>query len=143
MKIDAFYRALVVEDMEVMARHTMAALRAAQFSPTWADSLTQAATHAGEAWHVIFLDLLLPETSRESLTDAVTFMRGIFPDTPLIVLSAYLPELKAFDLLRKGADICIHKPLIAENIPELVHRAVCVNAGRVDQVLNRLEMAAR
>ena len=113
---------LVVEDDIDVAEHTCAVLRMANYLPTLAGSLTEASMLTDMNFGAIFLDLLLPETDHHTLTKSVISMRMHYPHAVLIVLSAYLPELDVIQLLKLGADFCLHKPLTIKNVNSVMGR---------------------
>lgn len=132
---------LVVEDEPACAQHTCEVLRVCGYKPTWVGSLTEALGVPELEYEAIFLDLLLPDTTRETVADGVSSVRRRFPHTPLIVLSAYLPEFSVMELLRRGADFCLQKPLTRANVSGIVARACEINRGEMSGICARLEAA--
>lgn len=136
-----FRAVLVIEDDPVCAKHTCNVLRQANFTPTVAASLTEATFFTRLNFVAIFLDLLLPETTYSTMNDAVIIVRRYFPTTPIIVLSAYTPALCAMELLRRGADLCLRKPLKLECAEDVVSTATEINRGHMHQIRRRIEAA--
>ncbi len=132
---------LVVEDQPVCAEHTCEVLRVNGYKPTWVGTLREALDASAIEYEAIFLDLLLPDTTRETAHEGVEAMRAQYPHTPLIVLSAYLPEFRVMNLLKCGADFCLHKPLTSANVVGVVARAVEINGGDLRGICARLEAA--
>lgn len=132
---------LVVEDHPASAEHTCEVLRMSGHRPTWVATLGEALNAPDIEYEAIFLDLLLPDTTRATGAEGVAKMRARFPHTPLIVLSAYLPEMNVMDLLKRGADFCLHKPLTLANVSGVVARAVEINSGEMGGICARLEAA--
>ena len=132
---------LVVEDDSAVAEQTCDVLRRADYMPTLAGSLTEASLLTDMNFGAIFLDLLLPETDHHTLTKSVISMRAHFPNAVLIVLSAYLPELNVIQLLKLGADFCLHKPLTIKNVNSVIMAAHELNNGQVRKIRERLDAA--
>lgn len=131
---------LLIEDSESAGAHACEVLRRAGYFPTWAQSLTEATLITNLTFAVVFLDLLLPETSDDrDFGRAVVSMKTHFPDATLIILSAYLPEAGVMNLLKLGADLAVHKPLMSQNVKEIIHRAKELHSGRFNGLLQRLE----
>lgn len=139
--MDASKSVLVIEDDENMASHACEVLRRAGYLPTWAQSLTEACLMDEIPFASVFLDLLLPETEDRNFGRAVSAIRSHYPDATLIILSAYLPELGVMKLLKLGADLAVHKPLVSKNVHEIIHRATELHNGRLNGLLKRLEAA--
>lgn len=132
---------LVVEDDPACAEHTCEVLRLSGYKPTLVTTLADAMANARIEYEAIFLDLLLPDTSPATIPSGVASVRTAFPNTPLIVLSGYLPEFKVIDLLRAGADFCLHKPLDRSTVGSIVKRAIEINSGDMSGICARLERA--
>lgn len=130
-----------MEDNAAAAEHTCEVLRRANYLPTLAGSLTEASMITDINFGAIFLDLLLPETDHHTLTKSVISMRQHFPHAVLIVLSAYLPELNVIQLLKLGADFCLHKPLTIQNVDKVILAAQELNKGQVHRIAERLDAA--
>jgi len=120
---------LIVEDDPVHARMTRLLVERYGYKPTVVGSLTAASNLQDRDWELVFLDLLLPETTHATLDQSVIRIRALLPNTPIIVLSCYLPELNVFNLIKLGADLCLYKPLNPETLLSVIAKAKAINRG--------------
>lgn len=74
----------------------------------------------GDPYDVIILDVLMPQMEgHEVLSRIKTKVQ-----TPVIILSAYLPPPMESEILRRGAFACLHKPIELDQLIVAIHRAL-------------------
>lgn len=65
-----------------------------------------------QKYHVIFLDVLMPKIEGHVALGEIKKMC----DTPVVIMSAYLPHQKMDDIVRAGAYKCLEKPVELDRI---------------------------
>jgi len=121
-------RILVVEDDESLRRVTQAQLERAGYEADAAVDVSQALEilHR-QPHHLVITDLNLPD---QSGMDLLKNIRAEFPDTAVVIVTAYATIETAVEAIKCGAYDYITKPVHPDELRSLVTR--CTGAPRPD-----------
>ena len=138
---------LVVEDDQALAEALQDTLQAAGYSVVMAEHGRMALTKLEEqSFDLIVSDINMPQMGGDALLKRV---KALYPDTPVMLMTAYGTIEQAVDAMRDGAVDYMVKPFEAEVLINMVSRYVGqqtseTNMIAVDQVSCELvAMAAR
>jgi len=99
---------LVVDDNPALCRSLAQVLNHAGYTATTATHPWQALQYLQtETYDLIFLDIKMPEIDGLSF---LSFIRRSFPNTAVLILSAYTTPALAAEAIRRGARACLSKP---------------------------------
>ncbi|HEY9595927.1 MAG TPA: response regulator, partial [Spirochaetia bacterium] len=131
---------LHVEDSDAdgdLVRHELAKIgRALDYRRVQTEEEMRAAL-ADRTWDVVLADYRLP---RYSATEALDHLRSIDPDTPFIVVSGFIGEEAAVQMMRAGARDYLMKDNLARLAPTVEREAAEAAARREKR---RAEQALR
>lgn len=71
-------------------------------------------------YDIIFLDVLMPKIEGR---EALELIKKI-TQTPVVIMSGYLPSHKEQEIIRSGALACLKKPLDLNRVFELIEKAI-------------------
>ena len=80
---------------------------------------------AEEAYDVIILDILMPIMEGQEVLKRIKAVS----DTPVVILSAYIPPQMEEEIIRQGAFACVRKPIEQDQLILIIHKAL---ASRLD-----------
>ena len=73
-------------------------------------------------YDLVILDILMPKMEGHEVLEQIK----VLCDTPVIILSAFLPPLMEKEVIRRGAFACLRKPVEIEQIILVIHRAFSI-----------------
>lgn len=123
------FRLLVVEDDEQTAEYMHRYLPCFDVFTTGTLQGAVKLLHEAHGFHVVLLDLHLPDCTGE---ETVSRVAAVCPDTPIVVITGCL-DASDDDLLRAGAEEVLHKPLLEPwNLREIIKRAMTKHRSRAE-----------
>ena len=73
-----------------------------------------------QQYDLIFLDVLMPRMEGREALERIKKMS----QTPVVIMSGYLPSHKEKEVIRAGAAACLKKPLDLEQVFELIKKTL-------------------
>lgn len=126
-------RVLLVEDDELIGKGVVVGLRQHGIEVRHVGSAQEAeAMHAEQSFHVLVLDLGLPD--RDGL-DLLACMRAVEPDLPVLILTARDAIEHRLKGLHGGADDYMVKPFDLRELAARLHALVRRTQGRAAQLI--------
>lgn len=144
------YTILIVDDEPNLRRTLALILQRAGYSVTTAECADQVHQYlqAG-AYDLVFLDLKMPDING---LDLLPQIRSLYPEMPVLILTAHATLDSAIDAVRKGARDYLLKPLDPEQILSRVNQLLAEQqqprrrreiVGEIQNLLNELHQTER